>query len=113
MRQCLSKGLLFTALICSFSSCSVRNENFQSDFNRLIVTSFNQYNQHALSSYDSCFVVNSIENDVRDMGGGLMRTLYGVEILSYSVPSTDFSFAMVRRKNEAEWTFLVLLKNIC
>ncbi len=105
MRRILLNNLLFTALIYLSSGCSFTNESSQQDFDSLVVNSFSRYNQNALSQYDSCFVVNSIKRELSQMGGGLLHRLYGLEILSYTVPYTNFSFAMVRPTDETDWMF--------
>jgi hypothetical protein len=105
MKRILLHCLWFIALIYIPSSCSLTNESSQQDFDGLVVSSFNRYNQNALSKYDSCFVVNSVKRELSQMGGSMLHRLYGVEILSYTVPSTGFSFAMVRRTTDTSWTF--------
>lgn len=105
MKRIALDSLLLITLIYLSSGCSLTNESSQQDFDRLVVNSFSRYNQNALSQYDSCFVVNSIKRELSQMGGGLLRRLYGVEILSYTVPSTNFSFAMVRQTDETDWMF--------
>lgn len=111
MPKLILPSCYFFSLMVAFS-CSCEKVEESKDLKDLVLGSFDRYNKKTLNDYDSCFFVNTLkQGDLKNAGGSLLREIYGVEILSYTISSIDFSFAMMKSKNEVNWTFFGAFEN--